>query len=268
MKINNWLLGFAFVCSFGQLAQAGLIEYVTPEEAKTVGGSVSAKADFTLGNGYLTLTLINDSTNPFADSQLISGISFNIKGASGSGLLTSVNKASTTINIDGKGNSTIASKDDPLTRWQAKESDNQIQLTTLSGKTPELLIIGPGEKGTGIYSNANPSITGVHNPSILDTATFQIKIEGVTASSTISDVSMLFGTNGFGTENETVEMTRSDDKSDDNSDGGSDGNYGGSSSGTSGAATSVPEPSSLALLGLGGLVIAIRSSRRGRKLAV
>ncbi len=41
MKMNMWLLGLAFVCSFGQMAGAGMIQYVTPTGSTTGGGSVS-----------------------------------------------------------------------------------------------------------------------------------------------------------------------------------------------------------------------------------
>jgi hypothetical protein len=139
---------------------------------------------------------------------LISGISFQITGASGSGSLKSVNNG-ITASIEKGQSASILNANDPLSRWQATESEDQISLTTLTGGTPDLLIIGPGAKGTGLYSNANPSITGNHNPSVLDAATFTIAIAGITSSSKLSDVSLLFGTGGFGTANETVELALS-----------------------------------------------------------
>ncbi len=245
----------ALVCGFGQMAGAGLIEYVTDSDSSTVGGKVSAIADFTLGNGTLTLTLTNNSSNPTADSQLISGISFEISGASGAGSLKSVNSGITASIVKGQAAS-ILSANDPLSRWKATESEDHISLTTLSGGTPDLLIIGPGSSGTGIYSNVNPSITGNHNPSVLNTATFTIEIAGITASSKLSDVLLLFGTGGFGTANETVELTLSSVQS-----------SGGTSVQNSSAAA-VPEPSSLTLVGIGGIVMKIRAYRRARKLSV
>ena len=82
--MRKCLFALAIACSFGQMAQAGLISYVTPNSAQAGAPgsvqSVSGEADFTLGNGTLTLTLQNYTADPIADTQMISGIKFNVSG--------------------------------------------------------------------------------------------------------------------------------------------------------------------------------------------
>ena len=238
MKIKVWFLGLAFVCSFGQMAGAGLIQYVTPTGSTTSGGSVSGEADFTLGNGSLTLTLTNYTADPTADSQMINGITFNITGASSEELNSSLGKTATIT--QGSAATNVSSSPVSLTHWTASETGTKISLSTLSGGKPDELIIGPGGNG-GIYNNANSSITG-HGPSVLNTATFTFDITGITASSTLSNVVLDFGTTSG---SDTVALSRS----------------------SSSQPAAVPEPSSLALLGIGGLAMAIGAYRRGRKRA-
>lgn len=172
--------------------------YITPVGSTTGGGSVNAEADFTISNGKIMLTLKNLGQNPTADSQLLSGLSFNISGATGSDALTTVNSGK--ISTISSGGAYTAGVSDALTRWVATEAGNAISLTTLSGGTPNRLIIGTDSKGNlnptlgGKYTNANSSITGNHNPNVLGSATFAISIEGVTQNSTLSNVVFDFGT--------------------------------------------------------------------------
>jgi hypothetical protein len=172
--------------------------YVTPSGSSTGGGSVSSEADFTISNGQIVLVLKNLTQNPTADSQLLSGITFNVAGASGSGSLTTVNSGKiSTINSNGTYSAGVS---DSLTRWTASETGTAIGLTTLSGGTPNRLIIGPDSMGNldptlgGEYTNANPSITNNHNPSVLGSATFTISVAGVTSNSILSNVVFDYGT--------------------------------------------------------------------------
>jgi hypothetical protein len=155
-----------------------------------VGGqSTSAEADFTINNnGTLTLVLANTYTGSFISAvQLIGGLTFDVSGANGSGALTTVNSGQVgTISTSGLSSSLTT---DTLTRWQASESGNTVNITALSGGNPDRLIIG----SSGIYSSVNSSITG-DNPAVWGFATFIISIPGLTANSTISNVIFGFGT--------------------------------------------------------------------------
>ena len=129
--------------------------------------------------------------------QLISGVSFDVTGASGSGLLTTANSGNViSISAGGSYTGPVA---DALSRWKATETGTSISLTTLSGGNPDRLIIGP-PSGANLYDNANPSITG-DNPSVFETATFTINVPGVTANSTFANPVIYFGTTAGTTVN-------------------------------------------------------------------
>jgi hypothetical protein len=199
IKVALWAT-LLMVFGTGQPAWASVI-YVTPAGSNPSGGGgpVSAEVLFVINNGNIALTLINYFENPTANSQLISGITFDISGASGSGALTTVNSGN--ISTISSGGSYTPGAVDALSRWQANETANLINLTTIGGGAPTRLIIGPDNSGgfinTGAYTAANSSITGSsHNPSVLGTASFDITIPGVTTGSTISNVTFDFGTGG------------------------------------------------------------------------
>jgi hypothetical protein len=184
---------------------ADTISFVTPVGATTSGGTVLSVADFVLGNNLISLTLTNllqIAPIVMADPQLISGISFNITGAAGSGNLTTTNLGMiSTIS----GSSYTAGVSNPLTGWTATETGNAINLNIFSGGKPNSQIIGPDSNGLfdpslgGIYY-VNSSITQ-HLPVVLGSATFNMIIPGVTASSQISNVTFLYGTNPSDTSN-------------------------------------------------------------------
>lgn len=161
-------------------------------------GPVSAQATFTPGNGSITVVLTDLLQNPTSDGQLISGVQFNISGATTNGSLSTVNSGLiSTINTNSGGTYT-AGVTDALTRWKANESGTQITLTTLSGGQPNSLIIGPDNMNgfnpaVGAYTNANSSVLQ-HNPAVLGTGTFVITAPGVTTDSQLSDVAFQFGT--------------------------------------------------------------------------
>ncbi|WP_397570800.1 PEP-CTERM sorting domain-containing protein [Schlesneria sp. T3-172] len=234
-------LTLLLVLSTAATVQAGQIQYITPAGSTTKDGSVDAEAFFTLSNGSLQLTLTNLFANPKADAQTLSAISFKVSGATGSGALTTTGSGLIT-NIS-SGGAYTAGVTDPLNRWDATLSGSTVDLTTLTGGKPNRLIIGADSKGNfdpalgGKYSNANPSIVQ-HTPMVLGSATFDILIKGITEGSKISDVIFQFGT-AAGSNQVAGEAV----------------------------IHHAPEPSTFALLGLGGAGFAIRTYRRRRAAA-
>jgi hypothetical protein len=193
IRVSRVVLGVLFVLGLFAVSvqSAQAITIGTPSGYTLSSGlPVNATASFTLNEGSISLTLTNLLSNPTSIAQLISGITFNVSGASGSGKLTTVNSGLLCSISDGGAYTTGAS--DSLTRWTASHWDTLIKLTTLSGGQPDRLIIGPADE-KGKYSAANDSIWKSHDPSVLGSATFNITIPGVTSTSTLSNVTFLFG---------------------------------------------------------------------------
>jgi hypothetical protein len=233
---KSWVSGAAFAILAllaPSVAQAGTIFTVSSPNGPD--GPVSASAEFTLGVGTVHIALTNLLANPTSDGQLISGLDFVISGATGPGTL---NGASGLISFVNPSNGTYtAGLQQDLTKPYPHNPDggksiwslvSQGELTTLSGKKPEYLIIGPDNHGHynpslgGLYSASNSSILQ-HNPVVLGTGTFDLTMAGVTANSKITGVSFEFGTGPFELPSDPPGIV----------------------------INAVPEPSSLALGGLG-----------------
>ena len=240
---------FAICCCTPDSAQAGIIEYqASGTPVGSSDGLVDAKALFTIDVGKITVTLTNLFQNPISAGQLVSGIRFDVSGATGSGTLSRTKDAGQVTDIS-KGGGYTEGVNDILTRWKATETGNTIRLTTLSGGNPDRLIIGPDDKGSfdpsggGLYKASNASIRG-DNPNILGSATFTITTPGVTLNSVLSNVFIEFGTTPRSLEATVVTPDPEP------------------------APSTVPEPSSIALMGLGGIGFALNAYRRRRTAAV
>jgi PEP-CTERM motif len=192
-------------------------------------GSLNATVTFSAVNCAvacaLDITLQNNIANPTSVGQLISDLTFDL--SDGATSLTSSGTLSNTISngsggpvtvVDFKnGNSTTTNTS--TTPWQFSFTGGSYFLNDLTGGKPFDLIIGGGPSYTlSSYTNANSSITGPHNPS-LGTTMFEVTgITGLMSSTRVSNVMVSFGT---GPE------------------------------GFAGGQQVVPEPASLALMGLG-----------------
>ena len=75
------------------------------------------------------------------------------------------------------------------TRWGSSLSGSLVHLTALTGTQPENLIVGLNPNQNMGFDNFNPYING--------TGTFSFTCTGCTTASTLSDVAISFGTNGF-----------------------------------------------------------------------
>jgi hypothetical protein len=215
------------------VAKADSITFVTPAGATTSGGPVSAQAVLTVNNGTLTVVLTNLQANPTDVAQLISDFSFTTSTAL-NGSLTSSSGNEIFVNAGG---TTTPGGTNVSTGWALDSPQNgTFHTTALGAAGPAHLIIGPPGAG-GVYTNANGSIAGngPHNPFLNQSATFTFSVAGLNSVSQITSFTFSFGT----------------------------------VAGVNVPGTSVPEPSSMFLLGSGLLGVAgtlRRYRRKHRKL--
>ena len=194
--LSRSLLVCGFYCALilAQGAKAAVLEYITPSGSSGGDGPVNAEAFFSISGGTLTVTLDNLLQDPTAAGQLISGIKFNISGATGTGTFAGAGNVSTIS----AGGSYTAGTPSTLGQWEELRSGSTFTLDVFSGGKPQQMIIGPDSHGgfnpaLGSYDNANSSITG-HQPSVLGSATFTLTIPGITSGSTLSGIVFNFGT--------------------------------------------------------------------------
>jgi hypothetical protein len=152
---------------------------------------VNASAVFTTGAGTITINLTDLEANPTSIAQLISGLDFTLSTGATTGTLASSSAQQITINTGGA----FVLGSTGITGWGLNGNvSGGLQLDALGFIGPQGLIIGA--PGGSIYSNANASIAGngPHNPFLNQTATFVVNVTGVTASTSITGATFLFGT--------------------------------------------------------------------------
>lgn len=189
-----FLLLTGFLVASGPAAYADIIN--TPVGATWDGQPVDASAQFTTGAGFVDITLTNLEADPISVSQLISGLDFVLSDGATSGTLGS--SSGQQITVASNGSFTLGSTGS--TGWGLNNNvGGGLQLDALGFIGPQGLIIGAPGTG-GIYDAANNSITGnkAHNPFLNQTATFHVLVDGVTANTTVTSATILFGTTPSG----------------------------------------------------------------------
>ncbi len=174
--------------------EGSLVTHLTSPGTTVGGNPVSAKVTFTTTTDKVTVVLENLIVDQKSVAQNISGLYFSISTGQTAGTL--VSSSGLLREIDSKGVYTDEGMNS--TGWRLSTSGSQLCLNVLGTPAgPSHTIVG-APNSLGIYKNANNSITGngPHNPFIAQSATFEIKVVGVTAASDISDIIFLFGTDG------------------------------------------------------------------------
>jgi hypothetical protein len=214
----GWALGLALALTTSA-ARADIEPFSTPAGSQdTDGESVSATASFNVTTNSIVVTLTNLQSSMHSAGQLISDLFFKV----GDGSQTPSTLSSSSgqeVTVAGNGTATLGST--VSTGWGYTVTSGVGHLDDLNGgASPHHTIIGP-PNASGVYDNANSSITnGAHSPFLSESATFTFS--GLNLSNTtnvISNVVFSFGTTSGDNINGVV----------------------------------VPEPSTLAIAGLGAL---------------
>lgn len=172
-------------------ANAGIVSFFTPAGATIGGQTVSAKATFTTSADTVVVLLENLEADPTSVVQNLSGLQFTISTGQNSGSITTSAGLDRTIAKAG----TYVDGAVGDTGWDLSTVGSDLFLNVLGTKIgPAHLVIGP--PGGPTYANANGSIAGngPHNPFLAESATFTLKVTGVTAASSISAVTFAYGT--------------------------------------------------------------------------
>ena len=148
------------------------------------GDLLSGTADITVGNGSISVVLTDTGTGQRSSGQTISDVEF---GVSGITAIRNLTQSGSLVNVNDDG--TVTPVAGSPTRWESSLSGTLVHLTALSGTQPENLIVGLNPNQNNGFDNFNPYIN--------HTGTFTLACLGCTSSSTLSDVSISFGTNGF-----------------------------------------------------------------------
>ena len=159
-------------------------------------GSVSANANFTVGDGFVTVTLSNGLANPKSAGQLLSGLAFTLSSGLKTGTLGST---SANLRRVAQGGS-FTDVGPAASGWALNQDFNGgfflcVLCTDLGASGPQRLLIG-NPAPSGKYDAANGSIAGnrAHNPFTQGQAIFLINVPGVKSSDAVNGATFFFST--------------------------------------------------------------------------
>ncbi|HLW75995.1 MAG TPA: hypothetical protein VKS01_03400 [Bryobacteraceae bacterium] len=163
--------------------------------ADSSGEAVAATANFTVGDGFITVTVQNTQADPRSAGQLLNGVFFTLSTGPTTGTLGSNSSNIRRVNQGGS----FTDLGPNSTGWALDNSSGNFFLcvlcTDLGGLGPSHLLIGdPATSGT--YASANRSIAGnrPHNPFDAGTATFLINVPGLSSTATVTGATFFFST--------------------------------------------------------------------------
>lgn len=165
-----------------QPASATVIEFQAT--GSSGGNPVDATATITTGANSLTVVLTNLEADPTSIGQSISGLLLDFSSTPTSAALSGTPSGELVDLVGGAAVPVSGS----ITRWSAALSGGKVNLTAIGGGQPTQLIVGPGPypNGTGGF--------GPHQPQILETATFNLKVNGVSSTTNVTSAKIAFGT--------------------------------------------------------------------------
>jgi len=184
-----------FIVGLSGVARCSTFTFATPSTATFNSLPVDFTVTITTAADTITVVLDDRTTNPTADTQGISGLSFIlnqvVSNTPAFSLTPQGQAAGTLINIPSKTAAYTIDTTDTVTHWQVSRTTDAtsttVNMNVFSGGSPNDLIIGYGA-ADDIYHNANNSIIG-HNPYILHEGIFVINLPGVTTDTTVSTIS-------------------------------------------------------------------------------
>ena len=193
--MRKFIQGLGAIAGIVFLATSGHAALFTFDSPDGIG-----HAEVTTDTNSVSIYLRDDAVNPTSIIENISGFVFSASGGADRAVSpVNPNTGVKYVNVAGTGSYFIAPGAGAT--WVYSGTSSQYVLFWNAGAGigtgPDYTIIGlPGAGGAGTYTNANGSIAGndPHNPFIYHQATFSLEIEGITAGSTISNVTFLFGT--------------------------------------------------------------------------
>jgi hypothetical protein len=164
--------------------------------ASVPDGSVSANANFTVGDGFITVTLTNGLANPKSAGQLVSGLAFTLSSGLTAGTLGST---SANLRSVARGGS-FADLGPAATGWALNQNFNGgfflcVLCTDLGAVGPQHLLVG-NPAPSGKYDAANGSIAGnrPHNPFTQGQAIFLINVPGAKPNDSVNGATFFFST--------------------------------------------------------------------------